>query len=109
MFGLYFHFPFCARRCSYCNFYLTTETSGEIRYGRALAQAVARALPALLHANSKDGYTVALGGGTPSRLGIESLRLILGRLNGELGPATEISLEANPEDVTADSAAAWRV
>ena len=108
MFGLYLHIPFCARRCSYCNFYLTTETSGETRYAQALTKAVARVLPELQAAHSTDGYTVALGGGTPSRLADESLRKILTGLSAALGPAVEISLEANPEDVTAAAAAAWR-
>ena len=108
MFGVYLHFPFCARRCSYCNFYLTTEVSGEVRYGRALEIAVDRAIPELIAANSPGGYTLALGGGTPSRLEIASLQKIFARLRDTLGLAAEISLEANPEDVSDETAAAWK-
>lgn len=108
MFGLYLHVPFCVRRCSYCNFYLTTELSTLPRFSAALERTVRQALPELRSVNSPDGYTVALGGGTPSRLEHEILGGILGHIRGALGPAAEISLEANPEDITAESAAAWK-
>lgn len=112
MFGLYLHVPFCARRCSYCNFYLTTEVSSQRRYARALEKAITRILPELVSeitaANPAAGYTVAFGGGTPSRLESESLLRIIALLRDALGPALEISLEANPEDVTAETASAWK-
>lgn len=54
--------------------------------------------------------TLYLGGGTPSRLGGAGIRDLL-RLIGEfftVDPSTEITLEANPDDVTAETAAEWR-
>src|SRR5262245_19371458 len=102
--GLYLHVPFCAKRCSYCNFYLTTEEGPLGRFARALEARVARETEAL----APGPYTVALGGGTPSRLPRESLGRILETLRRKLGDAAEVSLEANPEDVTADALTAWR-
>ncbi len=102
--GLYLHVPFCAKRCSYCNFYLTTEEGPLGRFARAIEAPVAREAELF----SSGPYTVALGGGTPSRLPRESLARILEGLRKRSGDAAEVSLEANPEDVTAESLAAWR-
>ena len=99
MFGLYLHVPFCARRCSYCNFYLTTDSSDETRYARALERAVQRVLPELRQADATDGYTVALGGGTPSRLDSATLHALLAALRVALGPALS---------ECEDAIAAWR-
>lgn len=57
-----------------------------------------------------DIDTIYLGGGTPSRTSLANLSRIFAavRLRFELAPDAEISMEANPEDVTAENVAAWR-
>lgn len=101
MFGLYLHLPFCRKRCTYCNFYLTTERGNFEKYLSALQRRVDRSLPELLAARGGEGaaYTVALGGGTPSLAPPEWIAALLQTLSGTLGPAVEVSLEANPEDL----------
>lgn len=102
---LYVHVPFCARRCTYCDFSIA------VRRVTPVAEYVA-SLETELDKRGLTGSltTVYLGGGTPSRLGGEGIRQVLGliRERFSLEPAAEITIEANPDDVTADDAAAWR-
>lgn len=100
MAGIYIHIPFCATRCSYCDFYSTLLLSevGE-RYVDALL-AEARLRRGELHGAVVK--TLYLGGGTPSQLPLALLsRLIRGlREVIDLGAVTEFTVEANPDDVT---------
>lgn len=98
---LYVHVPFCARRCTYCDFSIAVRPRVPAdEYLGALEREIARtALPAELD-------TIYLGGGTPSRLGAEGIAR-LARTLGLPRPLAEFTLEANPEDVTADAARAW--
>ena len=63
-FGVYVHFPYCAHRCPYCDFAVTTEAPpGERRYARAiLAELGLRAAPF----GELAPRSIYLGGGTPS-------------------------------------------
>lgn len=98
---LYVHVPFCARRCSYCDFSIAVRRKtpvAEYLDGLARELAVSGVPPQLA--------TVYLGGGTPSTLGgtgIAGLAALLGNPTG----LEEFTLEANPEDVTPESARAW--
>src|SRR5687767_9066314 len=93
---LYIHVPFCQRRCSYCDFSIAVRKRLPVREYVDAVLAEARAVPL-------DGLdTIYFGGGTPSLLPPEVIAELLG---GRRAP--EVSLEANPEDVTADSARAW--
>jgi oxygen-independent coproporphyrinogen-3 oxidase len=98
---LYVHVPFCARRCTYCDFSIAVRREPPVAvYLAALARELERAAaPAALD-------TVYLGGGTPSALGGPGLAALaaLLRLHGRAG---EFTIEANPEDVTPESARAW--
>jgi putative oxygen-independent coproporphyrinogen III oxidase len=108
---LYFHVPFCARRCSYCDFAIAVrrETPTD-----AYVQAVSREWegwqghPAW--AAAPDLRTIYFGGGTPSRLGPGGIDRILQRVARDrpISSGAEVTLEANPEDVTPAAAAAWR-
>jgi oxygen-independent coproporphyrinogen-3 oxidase len=108
---LYCHVPFCARRCSYCDFAIAVrrETPTD-----AYVQAVEREWecwqghPAW--AATPEVRTVYFGGGTPSRLDPAGIERILERIarDRDISPGAEVTLEANPEDVTSASAAAWR-
>ena len=108
---LYVHVPFCARRCSYCDFAIAVRRAvpSEAYVEAVLAEWEARIddapwrdLPSI--------DTVYFGGGTPSRLAPEAIgRLISGfAARRQVAPEAEITLEANPDDVTSAAAAAWR-
>jgi oxygen-independent coproporphyrinogen III oxidase len=109
---LYLHVPFCARRCSYCDFAVTAtrspDVAGWIESIAAEAGLVAAAegweAPARLR-------TLYVGGGTPSLLGAGALADLTGRLAARFAwdPATiEWTAEANPESFDGDLAEDWR-
>jgi len=108
---LYVHIPFCARRCSYCDFAIAVRRAVP---GTEFAKAVLaewrtrRDLPAFAEAGEVE--TLYLGGGTPSLLQPESLADIVRGLTAgrPLAPEAEVTLEVNPDDVTGERAAAWR-
>ena len=105
---VYVHVPFCARRCSYCDFAIAVRSrvpSNEYVTAVALELDV-RALgtPPV----SVD--TIYLGGGTPSRLGPDGVMRLIEAVACRFPPAAdaEITLEANPDDIDALSVAAWQ-
>ncbi len=99
MSGIYIHIPFCKRRCSYCDFFFTTNTKLTDDFLRSLSTEIK------LHSASVSELTfdtISFGGGTPSLLSgdiISELITIL-KDNFQISDNTEISLEANPEDLT---------
>jgi oxygen-independent coproporphyrinogen-3 oxidase len=95
---LYVHLPFCASRCGYCDFVTVVGREGEHRpYVTALLRELE--LEADLLAPRLE--TVYLGGGTPTFVRHDELE----RLLGALPAADEVTVEANPETVTAELAA----
>lgn len=115
---VYVHVPFCARRCSYCDFSIAVRR--EVPW-RAFAASIATECTVRAVASQvRDVQTVYLGGGTPSRLGgiggaalLSTLRAALPHAWGEhdaddWSRHLEVTLEANPEDVTPEAVAAWR-
>ena len=108
---LYFHVPFCARRCSYCDFAIAVRRAvpSEAYRDVVLAEWDARRdHPAW--AGGSRVETIYFGGGTPSLLDPAALAAILSRVTADrqVAPDAEITLEANPDDVTPERAAAWR-
>lgn len=107
---LYLHVPFCARKCSYCDFAIAVRAvTPDAEYHAAIEREWAARLQ---HRQVTPGdvlATVYFGGGTPSRLEPATLAAILARLTREcpLQPGAEVTLEANPDDVTDARAAAW--
>ena len=94
----YVHVPFCRHRCGYCDFSLVAGRDDLIdRYFAALAVELERVREPL------DLDTLYLGGGTPSHLGPDGLGRLFGLLHASLRPVAgaEVSIECNPEDVTA--------
>ncbi len=93
---LYIHVPFCRAKCAYCDFYSTPKAGWMESYVDALAGEYDERCPADFLPE-----TLYLGGGTPSSLPLPLLyRLLSGlRLPDRLAEAT---IEANPEDVTAE-------
>lgn len=108
---VYVHVPFCARRCSYCDFAIAVRRDVP---SRAFVDAVQGEWLDWQHhpvwASAGDVRTVYFGGGTPSRLepaGIGELLDTIGRSRTIAGGA-EVTLEANPDDVTRAAAVSWR-
>ncbi len=98
---VYVHLPFCAHRCGYCDF---VTVVGRDRQHREYVDALLRELALERHVLAEGVATVFLGGGTPTFTALpELLRLLDG-----LPAATEVTVEANPETVTANVAAALR-
>ena len=128
MAGIYIHIPFCKSRCRYCDFFSTTQLERREDY----AHAIIAEFNDRRHLLSEPIHTIYFGGGTPSQMPVASLRMILaclvdgarrlqfsGRSQGELQDATlqargdeigdiELTLEANPGDITPEKARAWR-
>lgn len=105
---LYLHVPFCARRCSYCDFAIAVRR--DVPW-RAYAQAVARECEIRrVHDSAAPLRTVYLGGGTPSRLGADGVRATLDALREHVQwhADAEVTLEANPEDISVAAVSAWR-
>src|SRR5437762_3418196 len=149
---LYFHVPFCRRRCSYCDFSIAVRKRIP---AREYVQAVQTELAAIRTssgwsdpgaAHRRSAETIYFGGGTPSLLPPEAIATLIqeavsgrlapgprpGAIPGALTPGrrrgakgerrsdadavslesdlegVEVTLEANPEDVSAESATAWR-
>lgn len=103
MLGLYLHLPFCRVHCTYCPFAISTDAGLQDRYTDALLREIAAAEPA-----SVD--SIYFGGGTPSRTSVDNLRRIAEAVAGRFSITAdaEVSLEANPEDVTQEALGAWR-
>jgi len=107
--GIYIHFPFCRRRCLYCDF--LTFPLAEMRpgYTRAVVRE-AEWRAARLGGDDRGVDSIFLGGGSPSLLAIPDLSNLLQDLRARLAvmAACEISLEVNPEDVTPAAVSGWR-
>lgn len=102
MAGVYVHIPFCASRCSYCDFFSTLQLADMGGpYVEALI-AEARLRRGKLHDESIK--TLYLGGGTPSQLPLPLLSRLVDGLRGalDLSGVEEFTVEANPDDVTPD-------
>jgi len=102
---LYIHVPFCSRRCSYCDFSIAVRREVPVgEFVAAVAREIeVRAVPA------QELDSVYMGGGTPSKLGAEGVRRLLDTVRGRftLAANAEVTLETNPEDVSADAVRAW--
>jgi oxygen-independent coproporphyrinogen-3 oxidase len=105
---LYIHVPFCRRRCTYCDFSIAVRKVVPIAdYLRSIETELTLRAPARA---TELLETVYLGGGTPSLLGGDGVSRLLDLVRARFSVAedAEITLEANPDDVTPDTARAWR-
>ncbi|MBU4213204.1 MAG: radical SAM family heme chaperone HemW, partial [Actinobacteria bacterium] len=114
-FGVYLHVPFCRVRCGYCDFntYTATELGGgasQASYAATAQAEVALAGQVLDRAGlpRRPVSTVFFGGGTPTLLPVDDLAAMLDAVRRTWGLAAdaEVTTEANPDSVTADSLAA---
>lgn len=100
--GIYIHVPFCRSRCIYCDFYSVTQSE---RWMEAYADALCREMRERRdEGRGEIVNTLYIGGGTPSQLP----PLLLSRIFAEverlfvLANDAEVTIEANPDDVTAE-------
>ena len=105
MAGLYLHVPYCRKACTYCDFHFSTQLT---------------TLPAMVEAMQTETRLRLLeatpmatwywGGGTPSVLPAASIAALIDtfKRHAPLQPDGEFTLEANPEDLTAERLATWR-
>lgn len=107
MAGIYLHIPFCRRACHYCNFHFSTSLHLQNDFLTALLKEIS------LRKDYLQGQvtTVYFGGGTPSLLPEKHLQTIIGHLRDhfDIAPQAEITLEANPDDISAQRAMEWRL
>lgn len=107
MSGLYFHIPFCRKACTYCDFHFSTSTKGR----DALLDAMEREL--LMRARELGDApvgTLYFGGGTPSLLEPQRIAAFLQQCHDlfRVQRDAEVTLEANPDDITAERLAQWK-
>lgn len=106
--AVYVHVPFCARRCSYCDFSIAVRR--EVPVTEFLV-----ALEAELRLRLDDAApphsieTLYFGGGTPSHLGADGVTRMMDLMRTRFSWAddSEVTLEANPDDVTESAVRAW--
>ena len=107
MAGIYLHIPFCKQACTYCNFHFTTS----LRYKKELVDAILKEID--LQKDFLQGEsitTIYFGGGTPSLLSIDEGAALLDKIRQVfvVEQRAEITLEANPDDLTIKKLVAWK-
>jgi oxygen-independent coproporphyrinogen-3 oxidase len=98
MSAIYFHIPFCKQACHYCDFHFSTSLQGMAAMSETLLLEIAlRAAE-----RTTPAASVYFGGGTPSLLPIGDLAKLLAQTRQVFGilPDAEITLEANPDDLS---------
>ena len=107
MSGLYVHVPFCAQKCSYCDFHFSTSFES---YRKEMIYAIANEICERKEELSTPLRSVYFGGGTPSILNKQELALILDSVfkSFSLDDDLELTLEANPENISFENTSDWK-
>ena len=108
---VYFHVPFCVRRCSYCDFAIAVRREvPSDAYVAALLREWSAWLPHPVWTESPPVRTIYFGGGTPSLLAPSGIGALVERIRTDrpVESDAEVTLEANPDDVTPAATRAWR-
>ncbi|MFV0390709.1 MAG: radical SAM family heme chaperone HemW [Paludibacteraceae bacterium] len=100
MAGIYIHIPFCKTRCTYCDFFTKTNFSLQENLLNAMCREIEQRKDYL----REPVETIYFGGGTPSVLPITDVKTILNTcfFSFTVNPDAEITLEANPDDLSHD-------
>lgn len=101
MSGIYIHIPFCKQACHYCDFHFSTSMKKKDEMVLALAREIAMRKEEF---KNEVVETIYFGGGTPSILTIEDLRLLIDEVNKNYNVIEnpEITVEANPDDLSSE-------
>ncbi len=107
MAGIYVHIPFCRHPCHYCNFHFSTSL---VHKNELIAALLKETSLQKKYLDDESVETIYFGGGTPSLLEIDELKLLLEkiRLTFSVNADAEITLEANPDDITEEKLKEWR-
>ena len=104
MSGIYIHIPFCKQACHYCDFHFSTSLKNKKPFLKALVKEIKlrRDYFGRDHSQTEKIQTIYFGGGTPSLLTKDEIIVIIDELHKyhEIEPAAEITLEANPDDLS---------
>ena len=97
---LYLHIPFCKQACHYCDFHFSTNTSNKAKVVESIAKEITLRKD---YIPTKTLETIYFGGGTPSMLDARELDLVFETIykNFSVEENAEITLEANPDDLSA--------
>ncbi len=106
MSGIYIHIPFCRQACNYCNFHFATSLSKK----DAMLAAISKEIVLTVPADKWLVNTIYFGGGTPSLLEVEEIAHVLNTIKSvyKVDEGAEVTLEANPDDLTEERLEGWR-
>lgn len=107
MSGIYIHIPFCKQACHYCNFHFSTS----LKYKDELINALVKEISLTpLYGEPPRVETIYFGGGTPSIISIDDLNKILDPIRQKwlIADEAEITLEANPDDISSTKLRQWK-
>jgi oxygen-independent coproporphyrinogen-3 oxidase len=107
--GIYIHIPFCKQACHYCNFHFSIS----LRYKNELIAALLREIEISVFSGvaAPDNIeTIYFGGGTPSLCNKDEIQSIIEKIRSffNVSPAAEITLEANPDDISKEKLYDWK-
>lgn len=109
MAGIYIHIPFCKQACHYCNFHFSAST----KLVEPMVEAICKEIELQQYFFEDPNQiidTIYFGGGTPSLLPTQNTAQILATINKyfTLSPTIEVTLEANPDDISIEKLAAFK-
>lgn len=107
MAGIYIHIPFCRHKCNYCNFYSLASTRNIDRISSSIALEL---IQRKVFLQNQTVETIYFGGGTPSLLHSSEIENIIATIyaNYSVADIAEITLEANPDDISNAKLEAWK-
>ena len=106
MAGIYIHIPFCKKACHYCNFHFSTSNDGI----ESMIMAIEKEILLREEIHNQEISTIYFGGGTPSIIPINLLTRLLKSIHSKYNVSSnaEITLEANPDDITQERSIEWK-
>jgi len=108
MAGIYIHIPFCKQKCSYCDFHFSTTFQS---YRQEMIDSIVEEIEKRKeYLEDQQIETIYFGGGTPSLLTSDELTSIFQKIQSlfEISKKAEITLEANPDDISIESLDRWK-
>mgnify|MGYP001598456579 FL=1 len=115
MAGIYIHIPFCKQACYYCNFHFSTSIAKKNEMIASLVREIEiRSLSSekeiSIISSEENIETIYFGGGTPSLISGNDINFIIEAVkrNFKISENPEITLEANPDDITLEKLNDWK-
>ncbi len=106
--GLYVHYPWCIRKCPYCDFNSHPKKSSGFTDEAYLESLIREFEDNLQYVDGREFLSVYFGGGTPSLFSPNLMKKLIDRISPYLNTDTEISMEANPGTVSYDLLKAYK-